>query len=271
MWTSSSGPTTQVTCLLKKIGNSRRLHAALGDVVGVVEPDRQELARLDRREQADLVERDGARPRLRGRRRARLRRCRGRGPRAGVEPAELHDALRELDGRLLGRVAAGHRLRVDLLEAQALGAVGRDLLGVDELADRVGLELRRRCASTRSTSPSRRRCRTGARRGCRRDRRSSRRTSSRGRGRMPATIPASLQPQVAGVQLVERSYSNAEWCMPGVGLLLGVVDEVGEREQRDPVVRLVVGQPGAEVVTGRAPRRRRASSTSRSSPAAGSS
>ena len=35
----------------------RRLHAALGDVVGVVEPDRQELPGLDRRKQPDLVER----------------------------------------------------------------------------------------------------------------------------------------------------------------------------------------------------------------------
>ena len=35
----------------------RRLHAGLGDVVGVVQADRQELARPDGRQQADLVER----------------------------------------------------------------------------------------------------------------------------------------------------------------------------------------------------------------------
>ena len=33
-----------------------RLHAALGDVVGVVEPDRQELARLDGRQQTHLLQ-----------------------------------------------------------------------------------------------------------------------------------------------------------------------------------------------------------------------
>ena len=34
----------------------RRLHARLGDVVGVVQPDGQELPRPDRSEQADLVQ-----------------------------------------------------------------------------------------------------------------------------------------------------------------------------------------------------------------------
>ena len=38
----------------RKLG---RLHARLGDVVGVVEPDRQELAGLDRRQQANVLER----------------------------------------------------------------------------------------------------------------------------------------------------------------------------------------------------------------------
>ena len=34
----------------------------------------------------------------------------------------------------------------------------------------------------------------------------------------------------------------------GAGLLVGIVDEAGEREQGDPVIRVVVAQPGADVV-----------------------
>ena len=57
MCTSSSGPTTQVICLLKKTGNCRRLHARLGDVIGVVQPDRQELPRQHGRQQPDRLQR----------------------------------------------------------------------------------------------------------------------------------------------------------------------------------------------------------------------
>ena len=46
-----------MTCLLKNTGNCGRLHARLGDVVGVVEADRQELARQHGSEQPDLLQR----------------------------------------------------------------------------------------------------------------------------------------------------------------------------------------------------------------------
>ena len=62
MWTSAPGPTTQVDLLVEEHRHLGRLHAALGDVVGVVERDRQVLARGGRAEQA--------RPRRAGRRSA---------------------------------------------------------------------------------------------------------------------------------------------------------------------------------------------------------
>ena len=64
------GPITQVDCLLKKIGASVGLVAGgsrLGDVVGVVEADRQELRRAqDRRFEPHRREREAARRRLLG-------------------------------------------------------------------------------------------------------------------------------------------------------------------------------------------------------------
>ena len=57
MCTSSSGPTTHVTCLLKNTGNCGASMPRLGDVVGVVEPDGQELARLHGSQQAHLLQR----------------------------------------------------------------------------------------------------------------------------------------------------------------------------------------------------------------------
>ena len=119
----------------------RRLHARLGDVVGVVEPDGQELARPDGREQADLVQRMLLGPVVAVDDVAVLYDSVAR-PGAGIKATEPHQRhLRDLDRGLLGRVAAGHRLGVDLLEAHAVRVVGGDLLGVDEHADRVGLEL----------------------------------------------------------------------------------------------------------------------------------
>ena len=55
------GPTTQVTCLLKNTGNSGASMPDLGDVVGVVEPDGQELARPDRAPAGGPRRADGAR------------------------------------------------------------------------------------------------------------------------------------------------------------------------------------------------------------------
>ena len=51
MWTSAPGPTTQLDLLVEEHRHLGRLHAALGDVVGVVERDRQVLARGGRAEQ----------------------------------------------------------------------------------------------------------------------------------------------------------------------------------------------------------------------------
>ena len=51
VWTDHAGD-----LLVEEDRELRRLHARLGDVVGVVQPDGQELPRPDRREQADLVE-----------------------------------------------------------------------------------------------------------------------------------------------------------------------------------------------------------------------
>ena len=45
MWTSAPGPTTQLDLLVEEHRHLGRLHAGLGDVVGVVEGDRQVLAR----------------------------------------------------------------------------------------------------------------------------------------------------------------------------------------------------------------------------------
>ena len=57
MWTSAPGPTTQVDLLVEEHRHLGRLHAALGDVVGVVERDRQVLAGEGGAEQADVGER----------------------------------------------------------------------------------------------------------------------------------------------------------------------------------------------------------------------
>jgi hypothetical protein len=43
--------------LVEEDGELGRLHAALGDVIGVVEPDPEELPRLHRRQQAHALER----------------------------------------------------------------------------------------------------------------------------------------------------------------------------------------------------------------------
>jgi hypothetical protein len=57
-----------------------------------------------------------------------------------------------------------------------------------------------------------------------------------------------LEPQVARVEVVERPVLERAVMEPGVRLLFRVVGEAREGEQRDPVVRLVVAQPGADVI-----------------------
>ena len=81
--------------------------------------------------------------------------------------------------------------------------------------------------------------------------------------------PGLAQPQVARVQVLEAVVLERAVVQARARLLVRVVDEAREGEQRDAVVRLVVGEPGADVVLEAGPRRRRASSTSRSSPAGG--
>ena len=56
------------------------------------------------------------------------------------------------------------------------------------------------------------------------------------------------EPQVARVQLVEAPVLERAVVHPGARVLLGIVDEVREREQRDAVVRTVVGQPRADLI-----------------------
>jgi hypothetical protein len=60
--------------------------------------------------------------------------------------------------------------------------------------------------------------------------------------------PGLLEPQVARVELLEAGVLEGGVVQPRPRVLLGVVDEVRERGQRDPVVGLVVGDPGAEGV-----------------------
>ncbi len=60
--------------------------------------------------------------------------------------------------------------------------------------------------------------------------------------------PGLAQPQVAGVEVLEGVVLERAVVQPGAGVLLGVVDEPGEREQRDAVVGRIVGQPRADVV-----------------------
>ena len=57
-----------------------------------------------------------------------------------------------------------------------------------------------------------------------------------------------LEPLVGGVQLVEAGVLEGRVVHAGAGVLLGVVDEVREREECDPVVGFVVGHPGADLV-----------------------
>ena len=57
-----------------------------------------------------------------------------------------------------------------------------------------------------------------------------------------------LEAQVARVQVLEARVLERRVVHPGARVLLRVVDEVREREQRDPVVRVVVRQPGADLV-----------------------
>ena len=57
-----------------------------------------------------------------------------------------------------------------------------------------------------------------------------------------------LQPQVARVQVLEAGVLERRVVHPRAGVLLRVVDEVRERQQRDPVIGAVVGQPRADLV-----------------------
>ena len=91
MWTSSPGPTTQVDLLVEEDRELRRLHPALGDVVGVVEPDAQELARPDRGQQAHVLERVSLSP-VAGRRTSSPSTTPCCGLALRFEPAALHDA-----------------------------------------------------------------------------------------------------------------------------------------------------------------------------------
>jgi hypothetical protein len=60
--------------------------------------------------------------------------------------------------------------------------------------------------------------------------------------------PGVLEPQIARVELFEAVVLERRVMQPRPRVLLGVVDEVRPRGERDAVVGGVVGQPRAEVV-----------------------
>ena len=57
-----------------------------------------------------------------------------------------------------------------------------------------------------------------------------------------------LESHVARVEILEGAVLERRVVQPGSRVLVGVVDEVGERGQRDAVIGLVVGDPGPESV-----------------------
>jgi hypothetical protein len=57
-----------------------------------------------------------------------------------------------------------------------------------------------------------------------------------------------LESQVARVEILEGVVLERRVVEPGSRVLVGVVDEVRERGQRDAVIGLVVGDPGPELV-----------------------
>ena len=58
-------------------------------------------------------------------------------------------------------------------------------------------------------------------------------------------MPCIAQAQVARVQLLEARVLERRVVHPRAGVLVRVIDEVRERQQRDPVIGAVVGQPSA--------------------------
>ena len=125
-----------------------------------------------------------------------------------------------------------------------VGVVGGDPLGVDEHADRVGLELLRVAHPVLRPGPVAEAVdlqldvvavRIGVVVG-------ERHPVVEAQRRRDLLL---LEPQVARVQLLEARVLERGVVHAGACLLLRVLDEVREREQRDPMVRFVVGQPRA--------------------------
>ena len=136
---------------------------------------------------------------------------------------------------------------MDLGEAHAVGVIGGDRLGIDELADRVGLEL------LGGAHPLRRLLPVAEAVDLELD------VVAVGIGvvvgeRHPVVEaqrrgdPGLLEAQVARVQVLEARVLERRVVHPRARVLLRVLDEVREREQRDPVIRAVVGQPRADLV-----------------------
>ena len=136
---------------------------------------------------------------------------------------------------------------MDLIELDVRGMIRGDPLGIDELADRIRLELLRGPHPLSRLGPiaevvdleldvvavgvgvvvGERHAVIDAER---------------------RLDPGLLQTQIAGVELVEPGVLEGRVMEAGAGLLLGIVGEAGEREQGDPVIRGVIAEPGADVV-----------------------
>ena len=166
---------------------------------------------------------------------------RARHPQAALDASHL----RHLERRRVRGELARHRARVDLLEGRpGLGRL-RHASGVDEPADRILVELKALAHVRARLRPVaevvdlqldvvavRIAVVVGERHAV-----------------VEAEVrhdPGLLEPQVARVELVEAVVLEGGVVQPRPRVLLGVVDEVRERGQRDPVVGLVVGDPGAE-------------------------